>query len=176
MLIIYKFFSGLLRALNDESSPNKFAAGCMVGVMIGMLPAKGLIPVLLTLLSFLITINLSAVALSAMIFKIISFAFDPLANTIGYELLVKTPGLKNFWTTLYNTPIVPYTNFNNTIVLGSFVLGILFAIPAFFVGRWMLIYYRTHYREKFLQLKIIQTIKATSFYKYYESYRSIKDA
>ena len=36
---------------------------------------------------------------------------------------------------MVNTPLVPYTNFNNTVVLGSFVGWLGLAVPIFFAAR-----------------------------------------
>ncbi len=40
------------------------------------------------------------------------------------------------WTAWYNTPLLPYTNFNNTIVLGSVVAWVVLAVPIYFAAKW----------------------------------------
>lgn len=93
---------------------------------------------------------------------------------IGFHFLVKTPGLKEFWTKLYNTPIVPYTKYNNTIVLGSFVIGVLLLIPIYFLAKAFVRKYRTTWMERMMKFKVVQIIKASAFYRYYLTYKGLQ--
>src|SRR4029077_16844645 len=97
-----------------------------------------------------------------------------MANKVGLIFLVKISALKPFWTRLYNMPIVPYTKFNNTLVMGSLVIGLIFFIPIYFLAREGVLVYRRTLHEKILKLKILQIIKASSFYKYYETFKGIR--
>jgi len=174
MLLLIKFLSQIFALFNGEVSKKQIGAGYAYGAIIGLMPVAGIFPLFLTLLSFIINFNLPAVGLAILVTKIQSFFVDPLSNYIGYTLLVKIPALKGFWTTLYNLPIVPYTKFNNTLVLGSFVFGVLSIIPNFFFMFWVVELYRTRFRDKVQQFKIVQIVKASSFYKYYLTFRKIK--
>lgn len=173
MLLLAKIIGKLLSILNSEESPKQIAAGFAFGAWIGLMPVQGLIPVTFALLSFLINVNLGFLMIGTIIYKFLAFAIDPVANQVGYHFLTKVPSLGSFWTTLYNLPIVPYTRFNNTIVLGSFVIGFLLLVPNYFLGKWFVGYYRTNFRDKVQQFKIVKFFKASSFYKYYESYRGM---
>ncbi len=126
------------------------------------------------LVNHLININLSIMFVAAAIFKLLAFLVDPIANQVGYALLAKTSALHGLWTMLYNVPLVPYTKFNNTIVMGSFVIGILLLIPMYFFGRWGVTRYRSTWREKFERMKIMKILKASSFYKFYLTFQGIK--
>lgn len=174
MIFLAKFFVKVLKVLNSEVSPNEIAAGFAFGALVGLIPVKGLLPTVLLLISFIININLAMVALATLVFKLLSFILDPLANQIGYVLLTKIPALKPFWTHLYNLPIVPYTRFNNTIVLGSLVIGLILLVPLFFVGKSGVVAYRTKFRERFLKLRLVQFLQSTTLYRYYESYEKWK--
>jgi len=172
MLLIIKFIAKIFSLLNSEVSSREIAAGCAFGVFLGFVPAGGL-TLLLMLVALIINFNLAAVFLAAAILKLISYATDPLANAIGYQLLVQVPSLKPFWTTLYNLPAVPYTKFNNTLVLGSFVISLLLVIPAYFLAKAGVNIYRARLQARFQKFKIVQIIKASSFFKYYESFRGV---
>ncbi len=39
--------------------------------------------------------------------------------------------------------MVPYTNFNNTVVAGGFLLGLVFFYPVYFLARRLIIKYRS---------------------------------
>ena len=83
-------------------------------------------------------------------------------------------GLKGFWTQLYNTPIVPYTRFNNTIVLGSFVLGFLLLVPTYMAARIGVETYRTKLRERIKNSGFMKALTASTFYKYYLTFRDLR--
>src|SRR5690349_19276278 len=123
MLLIVKFLAKIFSLLNSEISPRQIAAGFAYGALIGLLPASGLLPYVLLLVAFIINFNLAALFLAAAIFKILSFLLDPIANQLGFFALTKIKALVPFWTSLYNMPLVPYTRFNNTIVMGSLIAG-----------------------------------------------------
>jgi uncharacterized protein (TIGR03546 family) len=50
--------------------------------------------------------------------------------------LLATPALRPIWESWYNTPLVPYTNFNNTVVLGSTVGWLVLLVPIFLLARY----------------------------------------
>jgi hypothetical protein len=102
-----------------------------------------------------------------------SFGVDPIANQIGFHLLTKVDGLHGLWTQLYNMPLVPYTKFDNTIVLGSFVIGLILLLPMYVAAHWGIVAYRKTLREKVQNWKITKVIQASTFYKYYVSFRGL---
>jgi uncharacterized protein (TIGR03546 family) len=147
MLLIAKFLAKIFTILNSEISPRQIAAGFAYGVILGLVPASGLMPLVLLLIGLIINFNLAALFLAAAIFKLLSFAVDPAANHVGFYALTKISGLVPFWTKLYNMPVVPYTKFNNTIVMGSLIVGILLFIPMYFLAKSFVVNYRTKYRQ-----------------------------
>ncbi|MCG3204724.1 MAG: hypothetical protein KCHDKBKB_01440 [Elusimicrobia bacterium] len=173
MLFVFNLFAKLLKALNSEEAPAQLAAGFAFGAWMGLLPLTGLLPSIFLIISFLININLGFTVIAAAVYKLLAFAIDPVANQLGFYVLTKIPSLTPFWTDLYNMPLVPYTRFNNTIVMGSLLIGFLLLVPNYFLGRALVRFYRTHLRERVQQLKIMKIIRASSFYKYYETYKGI---
>src|SRR5262245_51304405 len=141
MLLLAKYFAKVFSILNGEISPRQIAAGFAWGVLIGLLPLSGFMPYVMLILAFIININLAIMFLAAGAFKFIAFLIDPIANAIGYKLLVNMPPLKGFWTHLYNLPVVPYTKFNNTLVMGSLVVGLLLLIPSYIFAKWAVVRY-----------------------------------
>ena len=175
MLIIAKFLAKIISVLNSEISPKQIAAGFAFGAIVGLIPVKGLLFLVLTLVSLILNINLVSMAFAAVLFKIISFALDPLANALGFKVLTGFPGLKSFWTELYNMPVIPYTRFNNTIVMGSLLIGILLFIPLYGLAKVGVVRYRTSVRDKFMKLKIVQILKTSALWRYYESFQNARD-
>jgi uncharacterized protein (TIGR03546 family) len=173
MLLLIKFAAKLFSIINSEESPTQIAAGVALGAWIGLIPI-GLLPSLILFFCFLVNVNLAMLGLAAGIFKLIAFAVDPIANKVGYALLARTGALKPLWTSLYNMPVVPYTRFNNTIVLGSFVIGIVLIIPIYLLARTALNSYRQRYRDRIANSKFMKALKASTFYKYYETFRDLR--
>jgi uncharacterized protein (TIGR03546 family) len=89
-------------------------------------------------------------------------------------LLAKIPALKPLWTSLYNMPVVPYTRFNNTIVLGSFAIGFLLLVPNYLLGKKLLVSYRTNWRPHVQRFKIVQMFKASGIFRWYQTYKGIR--
>ncbi len=118
----------LVKAFTDEASPKQLAYGFAIGMVIGLVPKGNLIAIGLMVVLGASRVNLGAGTLSAFIFSWIAMLLDPVSHWIGLSILSWNE-LATTWTWLYNQPIVPWTSFNNTIVLGSLVLGLAFVFP-----------------------------------------------
>ena len=165
-----KLLKSIANILQSEISPNQIAAGAVIGVLIGLTPSSTLHFYLLFILMLILNVNIGSAMLSASIFKLAAIIIDPLSNKIGYYLLIDSTFLRNFWTNLYNTPIVPFTHFNNTVVLGSFVVGLLLALPVFLLSKKMLVIYRINFKDKVAKWKIMKWFKITTAYNVYDKF------
>ena len=90
-------------------------------------------------------------------------------HAVGTQVL-QLESLKGLFTTLYNMPILPYTRFNNSIVMGSAVVTILISPVVFVVSKILIIKYRITFVARFKETKIWKAVKATYFYKWYAKY------
>lgn len=122
-----RYFVVLLRT---HDSPRQLALGFAFGILLGLVPKGNLLAVLLLTLFFSLKINLAVGMLTAAAVSYASPSVDAVAHRIGYFLLTH-PALREAWITLYNTPVVPWTRFNNTIVLGATVLGTALFYPSY---------------------------------------------
>jgi len=120
----------------------------------------------------LLNVNMGAAFFSVLIFTIIGLLTDPLADKIGFILLAKTPALTGLWTSLYNTPLIPFTKFNNTIVLGSLMLNIIFIFPLFIFTRKFVVYYRKNLAQKVEKWKIMKLFKLSGVFNVYSNYQA----
>lgn len=166
-----KIVKSIIQFLHSNISPIEIALGFAFGMFLGLIPTFTLINAFVFILVVIINVNFSAVMISAVMFKIIGYFIDPVAHRIGYYLLVKTRFLENFWTTLYNMPIIPFTRFYNTVVLGNFVISIILFIPIIIIVKNFIIFYRKNLAHKVEQLKIVKIIKLTSFYNWYNKFK-----
>jgi uncharacterized protein (TIGR03546 family) len=68
-------------------------------------------------------------------------------------------------------PIMPLTNFNNTVVLGSVVFALLFAIPLFFALRWAVARYRVTVGARVRESRFYKALTASKAYNMYRMFR-----
>jgi uncharacterized protein (TIGR03546 family) len=170
MMLTLKLVLKLLNILNKDASPRAIAGGMALGSIIGITPALSLHNLLVLILIFMVRVNVTSAFFSWGVFAIFSWFFDPLFNKIGYLLLVYATSLKPLWTALYNTPVVPWTKFNNTLTLGSLVFALAFFWPLYFFLVWGVKQYREKFMARVARLKIVQVLKASKLYSLYQSY------
>lgn len=143
-----KALTGIFKSLQSTASPWQIAGGVGLGLLLGFQPLTGPQSVFLLLLIFLLNVNLGSAFLAAGLFAGLAALLDPVAHALGYALLVQADFLAPLWTALYNAPLVPFTRFNHTVVLGSLVLSLLLLAPVLWGARGGVLYYRTHLQSK----------------------------
>jgi uncharacterized protein (TIGR03546 family) len=126
MTLILQQIFGFFRLLNSETGHNQIAAGVALGLVLGLSPTLSLQTLLVFLLIFLFRIQAGAAILSAFFFKFAGYLLDPVVDPLGRWVL-EQQNLRPLFIELYNMPIVPFTRFNNSIVMGSGVLALALA-------------------------------------------------
>ncbi len=169
-MITIKLILKLINILNKDASPRQIAGGMALGAIAGLTPTASLHNVVVLVLVLMLKVNVTSAVFAWGLFSLFAYALDPLFNQVGYSLLTGVPALTPLWTALYNTPIVPWTRFNNTLVLGSLVCALAAFWPLYFLLAWAV----AKYREKVLvwvnKLKIVQVLKASKLFALYRSY------
>ncbi|MFC1729417.1 TIGR03546 family protein [candidate division KSB1 bacterium] len=165
----------LIGILRSGPSPAQVAFGFSFGMILGMMPFFNLMSAAIIVVVFLIDVNISAALLGWMVFKLFAYAFDPLFHDIGYKLLAEAQFMSGFWAALYNLPLVPLTRFNNTVVLGSFVLSAVLFFPVFTAMRAGIIQYRERLEPKVRRLKLVRFFQSNRVYDYYQRLRNLGD-
>lgn len=169
MTYLLKQFFQLLKLLNSETGSHQIAWGVAFGFVLGMTPSFSLQTILVLLLLLLFRIQMGAAFVAAFFFKFIAFALDPLFHSVGASVL-EIESLQPIYTSLYNMPIIPWTRFYNSIVMGAGVLSLLLTPAIFFVSLIGIKKYRKNVYEKFKQTKFFKAVQATAFYKWYIKY------
>lgn len=170
MLTILKLLQSLFQTLHSEGTPGQVAAGIMLGAGIGLTPLLSAHNLVLFAAIVLLNVSFGGGMLGMALFTPLGFLLDPLFDRIGLALLA-APGLKGLWTAWYNLPLVPYTNFNNSVTLGSFVLWLVTAVPIYFLGRMAIAHYRATYGARVLNSKFMKGLKASKAYNVYSWFR-----
>jgi hypothetical protein len=68
-------------------------------------------------------------------------------------------------------PVVPLTNFNNTVTLGSLVFSVVFFLPLLFATRWAVTRYRATIGERVRQSQWYRAVTASKLYNIYRLFR-----
>ena len=157
------FFLKLLKQIvvifQTDISPNQVAWGFALGAILGLVPNM-FMKLVLFIVIMMFRVNVSSAFLAWAVYEILSFALDPLFDVVGFYIL-NINSLNGFYTWLYNLPVVPFTKFNNTVVMGSLIVGIILIIPNMIIAKKLLVYYRTHLRDKVSKWKIVKILSAT---------------
>lgn len=124
MLTLVKLIQSLVRALHSEGTPGQLAAGIALGSILGLTPLVNIHNAVVFALLVLLNVSFAGGMLGWALFVPLGFMLDPLFHWIGRTLLLDVPSLTPVWTSLYNMPVAPLTNFNNTVVLGSLVFAL----------------------------------------------------
>src|SRR5690606_17613539 len=151
---------------NSDTGENQLAAGIACGLVLGFAPALSLQTILIFILLFFFRIQMGAAFTSAFFFALIAYIFDPSFHIIG-SIILEMNALKGMFTTLYNMPIIPFTKFNNSVVMGAGVVALILCPFVFILSRKLIIKYRVTVVERFKQTKFWKAVKATGFYKWY---------
>ena len=171
MFTLVKLIQSLFGALHSEGTPGQLAAGIVLGSFLGLTPLINLHNALIFAALVLLNVSFAGGMLGWALFVPIGFVLDPLFDWIGHTLLLDVSFLTPFWTSLYNTPVIPLTNFNNTVVLGSLAFALVFALPLFFVTRWGVARYRVTIGERVRQSKWYRTLMASKAYNVYKLFK-----
>lgn len=94
------------------------------GSWLGFSPGFGSLHLVLLLLSLCI-LRLPLVLLvivAAACWVLGMLGFDAGINALGLRIL-REPSLSSLWTQMYNAPVIPWTRFNNSMVMGATVLA-----------------------------------------------------
>jgi uncharacterized protein (TIGR03546 family) len=171
MLALLKLLQSLVKTLNSDGTPGQIAAGFALGAALGLTPIMNLHNLVILLLLAVLNVSFGAGLLAWAVFVPVGFLLDPLFNAVGSALLLGTPWLRPLWTAMDNAPVLPFTNFNNTVVMGSVVVWLLLALPIFLLARYGVLRYRATVYERLRSMRIYHLVTASKAYNVYRWFR-----
>lgn len=136
-----KYITRLIKALNANAHPGDIAHAVSLGLLLSLVPKNNLLWVFLFILIIFVRINKGAFFLSLILFSILVPVTDVLVERLGYMVLSLSV-LESVYTVLYQTPFIGLTRFNNTMVAGGLIAGMLAYIPLYVLVRILLSLYR----------------------------------
>lgn len=172
MLALLKLLQSLVATLHSEGTPNQIGIGAALGAALGLTPLVNAHNALVLVLLCVLNVSFGAGMLGWALFVPVGFALDPVFDRLGRLLLMETPSLRPLWTTLDNMPLLPYTNFGNTVVLGSVVGWLLLFGPIWILSRQLVLTYRARYADRVRATRFYQAVTASKAYNVYAWFRS----
>ena len=121
-------------ALISESSAKQIAWGVALGVLIGFVPKGNLIAICLAGILFSMRVNLLSALVAVIACSLVAPLFDPFFDHMGRTILTIVP-LQGLFARVYQWPFVPWTAFNNTVVMGALFVGLLQLYPTYRITR-----------------------------------------
>jgi len=161
---LLKAIGKLIIALNGNIKKSQIAAGLAWGVLLALIPGGSIFGIALFIVSFFFSHHHWSKIFLMIVLKLISPLYIYWVDFAGWEILNYDAFLPYF-TTMYNMPFVPFTKFNNTLVMGGLALGIVLWLPSFLVFLALIPLYRNHIAVKIRNLKIVKTIAGSPFLK-----------
>jgi uncharacterized protein (TIGR03546 family) len=162
-LILLNLLRKLVVALISSNTPHQIAVAYALGGVMGLTPSNVPLTVCVIAILILFNVNFSAGMLSAAIHAVVASSLHPMAHKWGVMLLIENKALTGFWTTLYNMPVFPLFNFNNTVMLGMLLFSFAMLIPNYVVMRLFVSVYRSTLHPMLSKLKVVQAVKASKF-------------
>lgn len=173
MGLILKQLFAFIKLLNSDTGNISLALGMTCGFILGMTPVLSLHSLLIFLILFFFRIQIGAALVMAFFFKFVAYLLDPIFHSVGSNVL-EMESLQVFFTTLYNMPILPYTRFNNSIVMGSAVVTFALSPIVFIASQYFIVKYREIVVARFRETKFWKAMQATKFYQWYYKYDQYK--
>ena len=147
----------LVDALTADASPRRLAAGFALGMLAGLVPKGNLTAAALLAAIAALKVNLAAVAASTLLFSFLGFWLDPWSDRLGDWALCHD-AMQPIWTWMANAPILPWTAFNNTVVLGSLIIGLALVYPIYRLASWPAIRYLPCIQERIERFRIVRLL------------------
>jgi uncharacterized protein (TIGR03546 family) len=169
MGLLLKQLFNFIKLLNSDTGNISLAMGMTCGFILGMTPVLSLHSLLVFLILFFFRIQIGAALATAFFFKFAAYLLDPLFHAVG-DWALQLPALQDFFTQLYNLPLIPFTRFNNTIVMGSAILTFALSPLVFFLSQYFIVKYRQVVVARFQQSKAWKAMQTTALYKWYYKY------
>ena len=163
-MLLLRLIQKLVTTLSSEGTPGQVAVGIALGSILGLTPLLNLHNLLAFGAIALFNISFPAAMLGWLLFEPIGFLLDPIFHDVGAAVLTDAPPLLPAWTEMYNVPVIPFSNYNNTVVMGSLIGWAVLALPIFFAARWAITKYRERVLARLQKTKLVKAVQASKLY------------
>lgn len=152
-----KGIARLIVALNANTRPGEIGAGAAFGLLLALVPGGNLLWIALFILTFFLRLNMAMQVVLMGLLRLIAPLADPALDALGHAVL-SLPLLRPLFTALQNAPVVPLSRFNDTLVMGGLLAGLVLWVPVFLLFGLLVRLYRRKLRERVAGGKLARAI------------------
>lgn len=133
MLVFFiKQLINVRKAIVGRNEPAQLAWGVAFGVLLGIVPHGNLLAIILLLILLSLHVNHGIATVAAVASTFLATRLDPYSHQVGRYVLTHQDFSRHL-ATAWEYPFVPWTDINNTIVAGSFLIGVAALLPIFLI-------------------------------------------
>ncbi len=162
----------LIKLLHSENGASQIAAGCTIGLLLGLSPLISIQGLVLVFLLACLRVQIGAALAMMAVTKTLALLSLPLLAFIG-EYVLSAEIFTSTFTQMYNLPLLPYTKFNHSTVMGGLIISLILGPLIFLLFRLFVERYQQELLEKVKRTKIWKAMKASTLYQWYAKYESI---
>ncbi len=127
-----KLYRSLKTAIAGRRYPHQLAAAVAFGALLGVVPHGNLLALAILIVVLSLRVNHAMAGITAIGVSFAATRLDAYSHAVGNHILT-SPHLSDYGTRAWQLPVVPWTDLNNTVVMGSFVIGLVALLPLFLV-------------------------------------------
>lgn len=147
----------VIKALSANVNPDEIAHAFSCGIVLGLMPKNNLLWYLVFVFVLFIRINKPVYIIMLLAGSAVGPLLDPFFDNVGYAFLT-VPQFSGFFGMLLEIPFVGFTKFNNSVVIGSLLCGIVLYVPMYFLGRFCVFLWRKYVTPFVRKTKIVKAL------------------
>ncbi len=130
ILWMIKLISSVRKTIAGRKHPSQLAWAVALGFLLGVIPHGNLLTVALVLIVLTLHVNHALVALVGIGVTLVAPRIDPTFDRLG-RWFFEQPRVAEALTKAYQYPLMAWTDLNNTVVMGSFLIGLIAVLPLY---------------------------------------------
>ncbi|MGB7346867.1 MAG: TIGR03546 family protein [Pirellulaceae bacterium] len=127
-----KLYKSIKTAIAGRRYPHQLAAAVAFGALLGVVPHGNLLALAILIVVLSLRLNHAMAGITAIGVSFAASRMDPYSHVVGNHIL-SNPQWNETASQAWQLPVVPWTDLNNSVVMGSFVIGVAALIPIFLV-------------------------------------------
>ena len=128
ILWTFKLINSVRKAIAGRRHPSQLAWGLALGCLLGLIPHGNLLAVVLVFGVLSLRVNHAMAALTAVLVTLVAPKMDPMFHDVG-TWFFSHPTVAEQMARAWQLPLLPWTDLNNTVVMGSFLVGLVSVFP-----------------------------------------------
>ncbi len=121
------------QAIIGRNEPSQLAWGLSFGILLGLIPHGNLLAIVVLILVLTLRVNHGLAAVATVISSLLATRLDPISHPLGRQVLTH-PEFSRHLAGAWQMPFVPWTDLNNTVLVGSFLIGVAALLPIFLLS------------------------------------------